>query len=32
MLEIIRQYALEKLQQAGEVEQVNDRHTRYYSE
>src|SRR5215207_1790650 len=32
MLEIIRQYAMEKLQQANEVQQVNDRHTRYYSE
>ena len=32
MLEIIRQYALEKLQQADEIEPVNDLHTRYYSE
>ncbi len=32
MLEIIRQYAMEKLQQADELQQLNDRHTRYYSE
>jgi len=32
MLEIIRQYAMEKLQQADEMEPVKDRHTRYYSE
>ena len=32
MLEIIRQYAMEQLRQADEVKQVNDRHTRYYSE
>ena len=32
MLEIIRQYAMEKLQQADELPQVNDRHTRYYVE
>lgn len=32
MLEIVRQYALEKLGQAQEVQRLQDRHTRYYSE
>jgi len=32
MLEIIRQYAMEKLEQRGEVQQIRDRHTRFYSE
>src|SRR5215213_9822433 len=32
MLEIIRQYAFERLQQAQEVEKVEDRHLLYYSE
>ena len=32
MLEIIRQYASERLQQAQEVEKVEDRHLLYYSE
>src|SRR5215208_3996770 len=32
MLEIIRQYASERLQQAQEVEQVEDRHLSYYAE
>lgn len=32
MLEIIRQYAFEKLQEAQEVEQVRGQHLRYYSD
>jgi non-specific serine/threonine protein kinase len=32
MLEIIRQYAMEKLGQANEVTTMRDRHTQYYSE
>ena len=32
MLEIIRQYAMEKLQDAGELQRVNDRNTLYYSQ
>ena len=32
MLEIIRQYAMEKLERRDEVIQVKDRHTRFYSE
>jgi tetratricopeptide (TPR) repeat protein len=32
ILEIIRQYAMERLEQRGEVQPVRDRHARYYSE
>ena len=32
MLEIIRQYGMEKLEQMDEVQHIQDRHTRYYSE